>query len=246
MTYLERYLKAFEDIPKEPITYSNYVISYIDLLGMKEFLQQDDGFLLNRLNYLYNRLLCYVDPINNDCFNLDNVKVKIFSDNIIIASEIKDSFIDAFTKVFRVTTIIQGEALIQNGWLLRGGITVGELHIDDVFVVGKGIVAAYNLENKIANYPRVIIDKSITPLLNNDAFKSPYGIEEIYTDFDGEKYINYLSFFNKDALPEICENLHDFFIKVNGRENDLKIKQKYCWVINYIESVIKWYRSNMK
>lgn len=240
MTILERYNQAFENIRSEKIEYSNYVVSYIDLLGVKDVLQCDDGLSLNRMNLLYNRLLCYVDPSNKDFFKLDNVKIKIFSDNIIIASEIKDDFTSAFKKVFRVTKMLQGDALIRNGWLLRGGISVGKLYIDDVFTMGKGIISAYNLESHIANYPRVIIDNDIIASLNLDEFKMPYGIEEIYTDFDGEKYINYLSYFNKDSLRRICEELHSYYLEMNNQESNLKVKQKYSWVINYIEVVIRW------
>ena len=240
MTILERYNQAFEKIGNTKIEYSNYVVSYIDLLGVKDVLQHDDGVSLNRMNLLYNRLLCYVDPANKDFFKLDNVNIKIFSDNIIIASEIKDDFTAAFKKVFRITKILQGDALIQNGWLLRGGISIGKLYIDDVFTMGKGIIAAYNLESQIAYYPRVIIDKSIITYLNLDDFKMPYGIEEIYTDFDGENYINYLSYFNKDSLREICEMLHSYYLEMNHLESNLKVKQKYNWVLNYIEFVMRW------
>lgn len=240
MTILERYNQAFEKIESKEIEYSNYIVSYIDLLGVKDVLQHDDGTSLNRMNLLYNRLLCYVDPTNKDFFNLDNVKIKIFSDNIIIASEIKNDFTAAFKKVFRITKILQGDALTQNCWLLRGGISVGKLYIDDVFTMGKGIIAAYNLESQIANYPRVIIDKSIIASLNLDDFKMPYGIEEIYTDFDGEKYINYLSYFNKASLRKNCEKLHRYYLEMNNQESNLKVKQKYSWVINYIEGVIRW------
>lgn len=239
-TILERYNKAFKNINNKEIEYNQYVVSYIDLLGVKDALQYDDGVSLNRMNLLYNRLLCYINPENKDFFKLDNVKIKIFSDNIIIASEVKDNFQSAFKKVFRLTKILQGDALIQNGWLLRGGISVGKLYIDDVFTMGKGIIAAYDLESKIANYPRVIIDKNIISSLNISEFKMPYGIEEIYTDFDGENYINYLSYFNKDSLRKICEELRNYYLEMNNQESNLKINQKYSWIINYIEIVIKW------
>lgn len=240
VSILERYNKAFENIEDHEIKYKNFVVSYIDLLGVKDVLRHDEGISLNKMNLLYRKLLCFVDPANKDFFKFDDVKIKIFSDNIIIACEIKGNLKIAFQKVFRVTKILQGEALIQNKWLLRGGISVGKLYIDNVFTMGKGIISAYNLENQIAIYPRIIIDKSITTSLKNDDFKMPYGIEEIYTDFDGEKYINYLSYFNKDSIRKICEGLYSYYLEQNRHESNLKVKQKYCWVINYIENVIMW------
>lgn len=45
------------------------------------------------------------------------------------------------------------------GWLVRGGITIGDFYIDDMFVWGAALVKAYELEEKIAVYPRVILDE---------------------------------------------------------------------------------------
>ena len=44
------------------------------------------------------------------------------------------------------------------GWLLRGGISIGQLLIDDVMVWGETLLKSYYLEDKIANYPRIISD----------------------------------------------------------------------------------------
>ena len=47
------------------------------------------------------------------------------------------------------------------GWMLRGGVAIGQLYIDEVMVWGKALLTAYELEDKVANYPRVIIDEDV-------------------------------------------------------------------------------------
>jgi hypothetical protein len=45
-----------------------------------------------------------------------------------------------------------------NGFLLRGGVTVGDIVHEDEIVFGPGLNRAYHLEDKIALYPRFVVD----------------------------------------------------------------------------------------
>ena len=45
-----------------------------------------------------------------------------------------------------------------NGFLFRGGVTVGDLVHEDEAVFGPGLNRAYYLESKIAMYPRIVLD----------------------------------------------------------------------------------------
>lgn len=54
---------------------------------------------------------------------------------------------------------IQFHALMQFDFWLRGGITIGELFIDNAVVWGTSLIEAYAIENNLANYPRVIVSK---------------------------------------------------------------------------------------
>lgn len=66
------------------------------------------------------------------------------------------------------------------GWLLRGGISIGQLFIDDVMVWGDALLKAYYLEDKIANYPRIIIDKNVVDEIMEDNQLNEY----LRQDFD--------------------------------------------------------------
>jgi hypothetical protein len=55
--------------------------------------------------------------------------------------------------------------LAAHGVFLRGGITRGPIYIDDSFVFGAGLVEAYELESKMAKYPRVLIAESLQPVV---------------------------------------------------------------------------------
>ena len=55
------------------------------------------------------------------------------------------------------------------GWLLRGGISIGQLFIDDAMVWGEALLKSYYLEDKIANYPRIIIEKKVVNEIKQDS-----------------------------------------------------------------------------
>ncbi len=245
-TILERYIKAFDGIDDIKAEYKKYVIGYIDLLGIHEILKIDTGDALISLNKLYNRLIRYTNQPDN-FFKLNNIQIKIFSDNIVIASEIDGNNLNkSFQQVSRLSKILQEEALLRYGWLLRGGICIGDLYIDDVFNIGSGLITAYQLESSLANYPRIIIDKQLINTINVDMFKMPYGLEEIYQDHDGEYYINYLSSLNKDSIYNSCSHLRQYFGDKVNTELNKKIKQKYNWQLRYIDRVIEWVDLNLK
>ena len=77
--------------PERKLTYKRYAIAYIDILGTKKAIESlNPKDLIQRFN---NVFLIEKAIIENDLFNEKHksVKVKIFSDNICIAVEIKDS-----------------------------------------------------------------------------------------------------------------------------------------------------------
>ena len=51
------------------------------------------------------------------------------------------------------------------GYLFRGGITVGDIVHDDECVFGPGLVRAYELESKVAQYPRFVLDRGVAEQL---------------------------------------------------------------------------------
>jgi hypothetical protein len=91
-----------------------------------------------------------------------NISVSTFSDNVVISQPI----------CAETVTLIAHMAITQiassiKGFLLRGGITIGEIVHDDEAVFGPGLNRAYELESKIANYPRFVIDREALPLLGS-------------------------------------------------------------------------------
>jgi len=117
------------------------------------------------------------------------------------------------------------------GWLLRGGITIGEFFVNDTIVWGSALLRAYELEDTIANYPRIVIDTSVLSVLHHHENPSDY----ILTDFDGIFYLNYMHtwHFAGQFVKSGFEKMKEEARKPDGSYSD-KIFQKLVWHMNYI------------
>ncbi len=176
---------------------TDHIIAYLDLLGVKNKIKEDylDDYL-NLLDKIYLETIDRLKKIQSLFESekvplLENFKIKIFSDNILLALPVDNS--DEKTLTGKCALFIMFIAVMQCHFLqyveiLRGGITIDKLFIDDKFVYGNGLLTAYYIEDNIAIYPRVIVDNKILKRIKNEDFKLLY----IAQDTDCNYYINYL------------------------------------------------------
>ena len=168
-----------------------YIVAYIDLLGVTNKIKSKDSQLaMNKLHNLYTfsvKLTRNVQIEENQ-----DIQFKIFSDNIIIAKKLSNQ-IPQRSQEIRSLLMCAGHfqelsASDSVGWLLRGGISIGQLFIDDVMVWGEALLKAYYLEDKVANYSRIIIDKKVVDEIVQDSQLSGY----VRKDFDNLYFLNFL------------------------------------------------------
>jgi len=97
--------------------------------------------------------------------------------------------------------MMQGD-LANNNIYIRGGITIGEISYDSQTIFGPGFIRAYDLESKIANYPRIVVDRKIFDAMKNDQrlYSSHNDLEdeigyiarEVQRGSDGIHHVDYL------------------------------------------------------
>ena len=211
------------------------VIAFVDLLGTSEAIKNDENNVnLNSMNQI---LQAAFDMSLDNHICTDEVKVKAFSDNIVFAMEIpNESESKPFKQVHNILEICAyfQIAAFSLGISTRGGITIGEFFCNDIFVWGKGLLRAYMLENKIAIYPRIVIDSNVVPLLpecDNDGNK-----HHIKKDDDGIMFLDYLSFFSEQNKGEyIKRTLDNAKLIIKMLNNDERAIQKVNWTVTYLK-----------
>ncbi len=207
-----------------------YVVAYLDILGVTARIKQpnDDMLSMNKLHNLYTFSMEQTQAIAIE--GNKDIKFKIFSDNIIIAKKttpetLRDDIYCVLSCVGHFQELAASDSV---GWLLRGGITIGSLFIDDAMVWGKALLRAYELEDKIAIYPRVIIDNNVIQNISED--DKSYGF--VRYDIDGFAFLNYL--YNCHFVGKMLMNGFELMkTEVGDNPND-KVLQKLIWHKNFV------------
>lgn len=226
--------------PGEPKTYA---IAYLDLLGTTSKISKDENNLyLYKIHSIYDMAVKSSGKDGFSKLGFNRIETKIFSDNIVVAIPLDPGHeVTDVSCLLKFVAIIQNHATISSNWLVRGGVTIGELYIDNVLVWGKGLVRAYELENHIAVFPRIVIDRNVLGLFETDD-------RAFCRDIDGQFYLNFLEFMEyrdangmDDFLPQIRSHFEKLLSEIKMPTGNYAERpyQKLNWYRSYINA---WYR----
>lgn len=204
---------------------SNHIIAYLDMLGAKQMICNDNDF--NFLNHLNMFMEDVIEESGNGIFqHKEEIFIKIFSDNILLAIELKENDEQRDDKIailFNTVANIYNE-ILRYGYLMRGAIIEGEFFHNDIIVYGKGLVEAVYLEEKEANVPRILVKAKVT---------EPNSYYYLMQDNDDELFLN---------IFHLCNAFDDVAFKINLLEmlkkhkSNERIKTKIMWMIKYFNS----------
>ena len=207
--------------------YKNKIVCFIDILGFREMVEENISDPLNIYSILSKISTEITDwhgaPISS---NLDLV-ITQFSDSIVF------SFVPSM-HYFMQFSFFKGLSIkmVMDGVVLRGGITYGKIFHNSDFVFGPAMNKAYELEHKVAVFPRIVIDQSALDLKNEDG--------KTVTDFSGQvlfktkalgySFIDYIN--NVFAYTDEIEYYRKLrVIIIKGLETKCsRVKEKYEWM----------------
>ena len=134
------------------------LIAYFDILGYKEMVGSkyfNENLLINRIKYLTE--IVYDTKVMTTKWT--KWRTYSFSDNYaIVVKYTEDGFVREFENLMFILRDIQCEFLSLYGIMIRGAITHGAVFSGKNFIYGEGLIKAYEIENSLAIYPRIIID----------------------------------------------------------------------------------------
>ena len=189
------------------------------------------------------------------------LKSHMFSDSVVLFLSLRDEINK--TPVGGVYSALSSVAttflcMLAAGHSIRGGIDIGvgiELSDDEVY--GAALSRAYQLENRVAQYPRIVLgDELMTYIyqkqsLSGDDFftKANKVIADlcaklIAIDTDGLPFLDYLGQgfkqdIAKDSIPDIVKKAYDFVFQESARcqyVRDSKLAFRYTLLRNYFEA----------
>lgn len=143
-----------ERIPKT----TSHIILYFDILGYKTLLKSK---VINE-QYIMHAIKNLITQVKKYSKDTKIYKSLIFSDNCVICFQIKKilSVPALLCHAVAIAQFIERNLLL-HGLFVRGSICRGDIYINNNFIFGNGIIKAYELENEVAIYPRIIIDSEL-------------------------------------------------------------------------------------
>jgi len=122
--------------------------------------------------------------------------IKVFTDNIVLGIPIHSDGESELGHMLRLVGNYQF-TLVQHGFFVRGGITVGDIYMDSDTAYGKALLDAYVAESTLARDPRVVLDSKAMQLVHQHLLyydrvsTAPHNLD-LLLDSDGQMFVNYL------------------------------------------------------
>lgn len=226
--------------------YKKSIMGIVDILGFKNFVQKE------KENSVKTVIEAIRDSIMLNKWAISTtVKYTILSDTIIVYSENVDS--DNVFYVIHALGNLQLE-LLRHRFLCRGALVTAENYINNDIIVSEALIKAHLIEEKIAIYPRIIIDEEVIKIIKpqidsgkimND--KKYFTKDAVIRDDDGKYILNTLylipdiyAYINKDF--DYFQNLYE--------ENNMKLYRQSMYefkknIQNYYNSILKDDSPNM-
>lgn len=237
---------------KKPPFYENRIVLFIDFLGFKE--------IVIKTTSNESELHCLVKAMDRlgeigDTLFRASKKATQFSDSVVLSYKVEEEL--SFFKILNEMAFCVID-LANMGYLVRGGITYGELYHTDQRVVGPGMIKAYELESKFAQVPRVIIDEKILEIAikyrgqeNSSEEMAEYVKSFMTRDQDGQYFFDYVSFNSVVAVtgcdrkdyPDYLRRLGEL-IKKGLAHHELSVRTKYIWLHKHYLAAIECIESS--
>lgn len=208
---------------------SRQLIAFVDIIGTVEMSGINDLLFSNILKEVYDNFQVLLKK-NGKC---SNIQFKCFSDNIAFSCKYQEE--NAISEISNMIDLLSAYQidLLRHGILCRGCLTLGDVYIDNTFVIGNGLIDAYLMEKTKAIYPRIIVSDNIITIIKQH-YKNENTEKLIIEDFDGNYFINFASLMRKTDYVK----LNTIIKPALQTHHEKHIIEKYVWLQNYIRSAI--------
>lgn len=145
--------------------------------------------------------------------------------------------------------------IYDEGIVIRGGMSVGSATRSYRQPFGPAVVKAYEIESKVAMYPRVVVDKDVFSELSEnqglwihdreDEIEAVRGL--LREGDDGQLFVDYLRVILEETEdPDDYANRHQALIAERLEQYKTKpaIRAKYEWMEHYHRTTLDGWKQN--
>lgn len=232
--------------------YENRILAFVDILGFKDMVHisavnpQEQWRIKTAMEIIHSYKVMN-DAGADGGLRKFGVQVTTFSDSAILSYPV--NFNGGLFLVLMDLIYMQIE-LFNIGVFIRGGISIGLAHHDEVNAYGPAMVEAYRLESERAVYPRIILTNQTLSigLAVSQEHQNSFDKELLYSvirqDKDGFYYLDYLRQFQELDYPEydyyrLLTRIRETLINnLNLHYTNARIFPKYKWMLTYWNDVL--------
>lgn len=221
--------------------YTEYYVAFLDILGFKNLVSGSESTCQSILN-IYNEFGTIHDELYSDIpEGVQNVNIKIMSDSICVYIEADKP--NALSSLVLFCTAFQYRLLaLQPPVFVRGGITFGDMFMENDIAFGPALTQAYLLEEKNAKVPRIIMLKKTLDHGKSRTDKANAKLMEEFTFRDDDAFyaLNYFRLFRPNDSKQ--NTLDQVKTVVSGYLNttiDESVRQKYLYVEKNMRKYLK-------
>lgn len=194
----------------------------LDVLSYRFRLEQDISSGEYSLKNDLEGALSIFDSVNSDIFG-----VQAISDTIIMTCSTHENF-EEFLKILKAVYI----AFLNRGLYVRGGVAYSRHYQSGRLTYSHALAKAYEIESKIAIYPRIMLDKNIIEMYQGGANLPKVFGKNLLARHNGGCFINVL---DQGNWCEIYESASALYKKDQlSLVNNEAAFAKHQWFENYL------------
>jgi len=247
--------------PQEHIFYEDCIVSFIDILGFKEFLQNSSAQAVYDVMDKLKRSTKPVDtlePRSSDEFRLYSiVYAHSISDAVVRVRPYQTQQRDGAFRAEIYDLMLSQVDLVSQGIFIRAGLSVGKAYVGlggEGPVFGPAMAKAYDIESNVAIFPRVVVDDhALLEFRKDEQLRSEYASYEEEKEWldkvlikgeDGSRYVDYVRGCRSEM--EMVSGYLDFLnthaeniFRYSSNAKDERVKRKYEWLKIYHNTCVK-------
>lgn len=194
-----------------------FIVAFVDILGFSNMVKSDCENRSDSIKYFE-----VLREINLETQKIGDCNITQFSDSVIFSLPLSQS---NYIKMIAILAEYQRK-LLYHHIICRGAIAYGKHYKEDDFMFSQALIEAYQLENKDAVYPRIIISNNLLEYFKPEIPTPPCLVHEK----DGFYFVDYLYEADKDQSLKCLEEFNSLM-----HTYSLSVKEKYYWLYKYWE-----------
>lgn len=197
------------------LRFEDKIVVFIDVLGFGVLVEKaahdpnsEEAERLEKALTII-QLLAPVDGDDEKQSGLDELNVQIFSDSVILSCAPNPS---GLKELFKILSLLFVQLMIDGVWV-RGGISFGKFSVNPVTPCGPAVNSAYQIESKIARFPRLALSASMVEFCRNS---EPAILDSVYVQRDED------GVFAVSPLKFATENHKEFGMDIREHASEIR------------------------